>query len=221
MLITDEVCQGRLQFLDSTLQRVIERFEDEFPDTRLPSGSVPAKTVAPRADSQHSSQGESLDQSNLSDSMLMDNPVLGQSADADTAVDDDDANQYAVRLSRTNSNTSLQSRALTSEEGRVHRFGQHVRRDILGSELESSGGTIVQSPADEMRFMALREKLERLRGDEIRSRIETVGPDKALEELGSSVEELLVLQRQDPEAFESFKESQIAAQINAGIRNQG
>jgi hypothetical protein len=71
-----------------------------------------------------------------------------------------------------------------------------------------------------MRLMALREKLERLRGDEIRSRIETVGPDKALEELGASIEELLMLQKQDPEAFESFKESQIAAQINAGIRNQ-
>jgi len=195
---------------------MIERFEDEFPDTRLPSGRVPAKTATPEASSR---QGESPDQPNLNDSTLVDNPAFDHGAATETTVYDDDANQYAVKLSRTNSNTSLHSRALTSEEGRVHRFGQHLQRDILGSELDSHGRAIARSP-DGIRLVALREKLERLSSSEIRSRIETVGPDKALEELGASVEELLMLQKQDPEAFESFKEGQIAAEINAGMRNQ-
>jgi hypothetical protein len=42
--------------------------------------------------------------------------------------------------------------------------------------------------------------------------------EQAFEKLGSTVDELWAAQRQDAEAFEKFKQSQIAAQINSGLR---
>ena len=67
-------------------------------------------------------------------------------------------------------------------------------------------------------FAALREKLDRLHDEQTRSHFESVGADKAFQELGSTVEELWAIQRQDSEAYERFKQSQIAAQINSGRR---
>ncbi|KAL2364907.1 hypothetical protein RJZ56_002169 [Blastomyces dermatitidis] len=213
----------RLQFLDVTLQRMIQRFEDEFPDTRLSTDSDARDTLPQRTPSQ-SSAGESAERSKLDDSANLDAIQLSQSPDQDqypdAAIDDEDGDRYAIRLSRTSSNTSLHSKALTSEEGRVHRFQQHVRRDILSTDLEAEPDTPSQGP-DETQIHALREKLERLRSSEMQSRIELVGPDKALEELGANMEELLALRERDPESFESFKASQIAAQINAGLVGEG
>lgn len=215
------MCVGRLQFLDGTLQRMIERFERQFPETRLGSESDPIKANHRQKDSLYTSIEEAFARSStINDSTSPEESTLGQSPEPDATLDDEEFDPFAVRLSRRGSNTSLHSRALTSEEGEVHRFTQHLRRDILDSELENS---IEDSPQihDNNHLSVLREKLERLRGTDMQSRIETVGVDKALEELGSSAEELLLLQKQDPEAFARFKESQIAAQINAGLRKPG
>lgn len=107
---------------------------------------------------------------------------------------------------------------MTSEEGRVHRLGQNLRRDFLNPSLDPSADDISGSPFDDSHIALLQEKLERLRAEEIRSRIESVDPDKALEELDSTVEELWMIRKEDSEAFQKFKESQIAAQINGGLR---
>ncbi|KKZ66793.1 hypothetical protein EMCG_07531 [[Emmonsia] crescens] len=223
----NEMNYRRLQFLDFTLQRMIQRFEDEFPDTRLSTELDPTKITLPQRTSSHSSAGDSVEQSKMDDSAILDAPRLSQSPDQDqdpdpdTAIDDEDIDHYAIRLSRTSSNTSLYSRALTSEEGRVHRFQQHLRRDILSStDLEAEVDAPSQGP-DEAQINALREKLDRLQSSEMQSRIELVGPDKALEELGANMEELLALREQDPESFEIFKASQIAAQINSGLVGEG
>ncbi|EDN04783.1 predicted protein [Histoplasma mississippiense (nom. inval.)] len=214
----------RLQFLDFTLQRVIQRFEDEFPDTRLSAQLDPIRSSLPQRTPSHSSVGDYGEQSKLDHSAILAPTNLSQSPDndqyPDTAIDDEEADRYSIRLSRTSSNTSLHSKALTSEEGRVHRFQQHIRRDIICTDLEVEADNPSQGP-DEARINALREKLERLRSSEMRSRIELVGPDKALEELGANIEELLALREQDPESFETFKASQIAAQINAGLVGMG
>lgn len=168
--------------------------------------------------------GDYGEQSKLDHSAILAPTNLSQSPDndqyPDTAIDDEEADRYSIRLSRTSSNTSLHSKALTSEEGRVHRFQQHISRDIICTDLEVEADNPSQGP-DEARINALRKKLERLRSSEMRSRIELVGPDKALEELGANIEELLALREQDPESFETFKASQIAAQINAGLVGTG
>ncbi|KAL5002526.1 hypothetical protein BDV10DRAFT_156857 [Aspergillus recurvatus] len=197
----------RLQFLDSTLQKMIQRFEDEYPETRI----VPQ----PLKLNQDTSSQNSGDDSYLATS-IGNLQSAGVAADIENAVDDDEGDQYAVRLSRASSITSLYSRAMTSEEGHVHRLGQNIRRDFLpldqAEEAESS------EIMDESQLAALREKLDRLHEEQTRSHFESVGADKAFQELGSTVEELWAIQRQDSEAYERFRQSQIAAQINSGRR---
>ncbi|KAJ9315924.1 hypothetical protein DTO271D3_3902 [Paecilomyces variotii] len=197
----------RLQFLDYTLQKMIQRFEYEYPETRV---AAPPPPPAPREDTSSQHSDEINDQGISGGS-----PPSGTNFDDETAIDDEDTEHYVMGISRSSSNTSLHSRALTSEEGHIHRLGQSIRRDFLK---DYPAANLSSSPLDDSHIASLREKLERLRGEQIRSRVESVGPDKALEELGCTMEELWLIQKQDAEAFQKFKESQIAAQINAGMR---
>ncbi|KAK4944522.1 Microtubules assembly and stabilization protein, partial [Elasticomyces elasticus] len=49
----------------------------------------------------------------------------------DSDVEGGEDNELRSRVHRSNSDVSLAGRALALEEGRVHRLGQKVRRDIL------------------------------------------------------------------------------------------
>lgn len=197
---------GRLQFLDMTLHRMIQRFEEQYPETRVVSQAAPSTTQ--ESSSQHSGDDGTGSASAIGQ------PIV-TNVDGDTAIDDEDTDQYAVRLSRSSSVTSLHSRAMTSEEGHVHRLGQNLRRDFLNPSLDQTD----DGPTpDDSHIAALREKLDRLHDEQARSEFESVDPDKTFEELGSTVDDLWTTQRQDTEAFERFKLSQIAAQINSGKR---
>ncbi|KAL4895921.1 hypothetical protein BDV59DRAFT_173435 [Aspergillus ambiguus] len=199
----------RLQFLDITLQRMIQRFEDEYPETRV--ALPPVKT-----NQETSSQNSGEDDANGAPAYGT-TLVMGQPGD-EVAIDDEDTDQYALRLSRASSITSLHSRAMTSEEGHVHRLGQNLRRDFLNPSMDPTEDDDSSLSFDDSHVTALREKLDRLHEEQTRSHFESVGADKAFEELGSTVEELWAIQRQDSEAFERFRQSQIAAQINSGKR---
>ncbi|KAK2861346.1 hypothetical protein FQN49_004297 [Arthroderma sp. PD_2] len=214
----------RLHFLDMTLQRMIQRFEDEFPDTRIPDETSTTR-----------SSEESPNLSTVNDSSILEPPE--SSVNTNTAADDDEIDRYAVRLSRTSSNTSLHSRALTSEEGTVHRLSHHFNHTLLhhhdsdkdkstDQDQESPEKPISQSPPDAVQVQALREKLERLRGldgQEMHAPADTEGSSSSshpiLQDGASNLEELLALQKQDPEAFAELKESHIVALINAGLRS--
>ncbi|KAL4880871.1 hypothetical protein BJY04DRAFT_67607 [Aspergillus karnatakaensis] len=198
----------RLQFLDFTLQKMIQRFEDEYPETRI----IPP----PVKPNQETSSQNSGDDCYLASS-FGNVQSAGITGDHEHAIDDDDADHYDLRLSRASSVTSLHSRAMTSEEGHVHRLGQNIRRDFL-NPLDQNDEGDSQEIVDESHIAALRERLDRLHVEQTRSRFDSVGADKAFHELGSTVEELWAIQRQDSEAFEKFKQSQIAAQINSGRR---
>ncbi|KAF3482544.1 cell wall biogenesis protein Mhp1 [Arthroderma uncinatum] len=215
----------RLYFLDMTLQRMIQRFEDEFPDTRIPDETSTTR-----------SSDESPNRSNINDSAILE--PQDSSANPNTG-DDDEVDRYAVRLSRASSNTSLHSRALTSEEGTVHRLSHHLNHTLLhrhdkdkdkdknqDQDQQSPEKPISQSPPDAVQVQALREKLERLRGlegQETHAHTDTEGRPSSshsiLQEGTSNLEELLALQKQDPEAFAELKESHIVALINAGLRS--
>lgn len=110
--------------------------------------------------------------------------------------------------------TSLHARAMTSEEGHVHRLGQNLRRDILNPPEGQGDG----DQNDDAHLAALREKLERLHEQQSSSPFDSAEAEQAFEKLGSTVDELWAAQRQDVEGFERFKQSQIAAQINSGLR---
>ena len=199
---------GRLQFLDSTLERIIERFEDEYPETRAEA----------KKDGDLNVDHTKLDQS---DSQLLAECIKAQDrlgdviSNEDRVSVEDDEHPYAVRLSRRSSNTSLKTRALTSEEGRMHRFGQQFRREILKPEgLDYAHGTD-ETSVDPPHLALLRAKLGEMRSEDIRQRVIDLGYEKAIEEIGASAEELAQLEKEDPEGFQKLKEAQIAAAANS------
>ncbi|KAJ5158324.1 Leucine-rich repeat ribonuclease inhibitor subtype [Penicillium coprophilum] len=199
----------RLQFLDMTLHRMIQRFEDEYPETRIIPQLPPALPV-PDTISQHSGDDDGTGSiaagGNLNSSQL-----------DETGGDEEDTDQYAVRHSRTSSMTSLHSRAMTSQEGHIHRIGQNLRRDFLKPSLAPDDEDFDYDD-DNSHIAALRQKLDLLHDEQSLSQFDDFDADMAFNHLGTTVDELYDSQQRDAEGFERFKQSQIAAQINSGIR---
>ncbi|KOC11710.1 cell wall biogenesis protein [Aspergillus flavus AF70] len=203
----NDINYRRLQFLDFTLHRMIQRFEDEYPETRI----IPQPVFATAPDSSSQNSGDDV----TGGATFGTQPITDQGDEC--AIDDEDADQYALGISRASSMTSLHSRAMTSEEGHVHRLGQNLRRDFLNPSFNQGDGDSSLT-LDDAHIAALREKLERLQGEQEHSHFDGVGADKTFEQLGTTVEELWAAHKQDAETFEKFKQSQIAAQINSGMR---
>ncbi|KOS45430.1 hypothetical protein ACN38_g3647 [Penicillium nordicum] len=201
----------RLQFLDMTLHRMIQRFEDEYPETRIIPQLPPAIPV-PDTISQHSGDDDGSGSIGASGN-------LNSSHLEEIGGDEEDTDQYAVRLSRTGSMTSLHSRAMTSQEGHIHRIGQNLRRDFLKPSLvPGDGDEDFEYEDDNSHIVALRQKLDLLHEEQSLSQFDDFDADMAYNHLGTTVDELYAAQQQDAEGFERFKQSQIAAQINSGIR---
>jgi len=197
---------------------MIHRFEDEYPETKV--ANMP--TTEP-SQLELKTMGASLaDASVLSASAdsnkLSHVPSTEDYLDADEPLSylnkENTDPHYADKLSRTASNTSLAARAyMTEEEGRVHRMGQGLRREFLKEN--NSNGTLDQNEAARMRL--IRERLERLDGEELKERCLRDGLPKVLEEMGTNARELAVFEREDPDGFAVFRESQEMALVNARL----
>jgi hypothetical protein len=204
----DEMAYRRLMFLDQTLQSMIQRFEEEYPDSRIaPNGAV-AEPTASMASSFQSTLASSF--------------ATGERAElSNPAGDVDDGEDDAVKppMSRHNSDASLASRALTLEEGRLHRLGQHLRREIVDSTPTTLtpplDGASPPPTAGQQRLEILKERLESTPGSELGPLVEKIGWKAVLEKVGANLEDLRTLQEQDPEGWEQFKDSQLAARMNA------
>lgn len=190
-------------YLDQTLERTIKRFEDEYPESR-PKQSPSMLSY----DSQTSSYVDpSLSQ--ISRLTSLEEPT------------DSQPTQEEVRLSRNPSNTSL-ARALAQEEGRMHRFGQGMRREVLrpiGTD-DALHGTSVNDAPESPHLAALRRKLDAFSGEAIREEVEKKGIDRVIKELGINAQELASLERDDPDGFKKLKDAQIAAAMNTRLVNQ-
>lgn len=185
---------------------MIQRFEDEYPETRLqvsdttsthssvPSSSPPISTV----------------------------PTLDNSITDITNPESDDDEPRTLR-SRHNSDVSLASRHMSLEEGRLHRFGHRVRTGLLNPSRPSSShddsqqallsGTMDDHGLPE-HLRSLREYFSNYSGEEMRHMIEGKGWEQAFYSVVENAEELKNLERDDPVAFKTFRESQIAALKN-------
>jgi hypothetical protein len=183
---------------------MIRRFETEFPETRLPSAAPPVPEVP---DDAHASHPQSLELSRTPDT----EPVI-------EAIVSDDEDGLRPMLSRHNSDVSLASKALSEEEGRMHRLGQRFRRDILKPEGEGDEhGTTGQGDTP-LHLVHLKGMIEGLGGEELKNRIENEGQDALLQNIDNTSSELRKqLIDQDPEAWEIFRDSQEAAERNARI----
>lgn len=197
----DEMAYRRLAFLDQTLLNMIQRFEEEYPETRLAPPSPHAASTTSSTDA------PTIPSIKTSD-------IVNKSDDEDEFDED-----YPFRpaISRHNSDVSLASRALAIEEGHLHRLGQRLRREVVDSP---SNATALEdetswSKEDEVaRLKALQEKMEGISGPELKSLVEHDGWDSALRKVGANMIDLRILQEQDPKAWEDFKESQMKARMN-------
>jgi hypothetical protein len=200
------ITSERLLFLDQTLEGMIKRFEDEFPETRLPSSvaSPPLPGMGP------ASPAESLELNGGAESHISDTePALAE------AIASDDEDGLRPVLSRHNSDVSLASRALSQEEGRMHRFGQQFRRDMINPDIEHSPAGTPGSQDQPMHMKLLRAMVEGTSGEEIKNRILNEGEESIIRELSNEASELRqVLKEQDPEGWVKFVESQEAAMRN-------
>ena len=176
---------------------MIQRFEDEYPETRLPKPITMTPSPAsldPRTPSQ-ATETDTI-------SSYPTSPDL-----------DDDLSAPLIRpssLSHRSSSPSLASRQ-AQEEGRMHRFGQRVKRDILRPESEdyAHGTTGTEVEADHLKD--LRRRLESLGGSEIKDKVESMGPEAVYEALGATAEELAAMKTSDPEGWTKVKEVRGAA----------
>ncbi|KAF2851782.1 RNI-like protein [Plenodomus tracheiphilus IPT5] len=206
----NDLSYRRLLFLDQTLEGMIQRFEDEYPETRLqrsdtasshssvPSTSPPASSV----------------------------PTLGSSI-ADFNNPESDEDEPMTIRSRHNSDVSLASRHMSLEEGRLHRFGHRVRTGLLNpsrptSSHDDSHPALLSGTMDDhglpAHLLSLREYFSNYSGEEMRHMIEGKGWEQAFDSVVENAEELKALEKKDPAAFKVFRESQIAALKN---RNPG
>lgn len=193
----------RLLFLDQTLQGMIQRFEDEYPETRVqPSDAASTNSSVPSTSPPASAV-----------------PTLDNSVTDITNAESDDDEPRVLR-SRHNSDVSLASRNMSLEEGRLHRFGHRVRTGLLNPSRPSSShedsfrtGTMDDHGLPE-HLRSLREHFSNYSGDEMRHMIEGAGWEKAFDSVVENAEELKNLEKEDPAGFKQFRESQIAALKN-------
>jgi hypothetical protein len=204
----DDLAYRRLVLLDETVQSMIQRFESEYPETRL---ALPHQA----------SEASSLtDQSTvLASSINTQGTDLGTNA----SDEEDEGEDGSVRptVQRHNSDVSLASRALSIEEGRLHRIGHHMRREVIDSPRSTSGGADWapwrkedQAQEENARLDNLRERIESASGVELKKVVDTEGWDGLLQRVGGTYEDLRRLQEQDPEAWEAFKDAQEKARLN-------
>ena len=189
---------------------MIQRFEDEYPECRVEPPKSPTATDETLSDA-GSLPSPFANPFDPSEEDLNSASIVGDT----TIANEDKDRPVRVSISRHNSDVSLASRHLSQEEGRMHRFGQKVRRDILKPQTQDYAHGRTGEEVEAVHLQRLREKLEALDGHEIKDKVDQMGPDAVLKELGATADELLLLEKQDPEAFEKFKESQLTAQRNS------
>lgn len=156
----DEMAYRRLSFLDQTLQSMISRFEEEYPETRV----VPASPRAP-----------SVTSSNEPAPLSLNTQEPAKISDDEDELDDDER-AFRPAVSRRNSDVSLASRALGLEEGHLHRLGQRMRREVVDSPIADAPQMPFSARDEEAaRMKTLQEKLESISGPELKSLVEHDG----------------------------------------------
>lgn len=196
----DELAYRRLNFLDETLQSMIQRFEEEYPETRLVAPSPAPASLRPAGTEQATPLS-----------------VNTRGVETTNKSDDEDEFDEGVRpaFSRHNSDVSLASRALSMEEGHLHKLGQRMRRSVVDSpaaaveEDHSPWGA-----KEEVRMKVLKDKIEGFTGPELKIMVEHDGWDHVLGQIGANMNDLRKLQEEDPDAWAQFVDSQLKARMN-------
>ncbi|KAK4121296.1 RNI-like protein [Parathielavia appendiculata] len=214
----------RLMFLSNTLNGIIKRFEEEFPETRLFVSADSAIDI-PDQDVNNDNDDDEIP----SISNLTCDPTAEAAAAADSISDDNEDPPTAIRspsLSRSNSLLSLSSKALAHEEGRILRAGHTFRAGVLADPdpdpnldwseryaLLTSGVEMVGADPNHARL--LHDLLEELGDEALNEEVKRKG---VVEVFKQRKEEIVGLLREaDPGAWDRFVESQEMARKNVSV----
>ncbi|KAI4861543.1 RNI-like protein [Hypoxylon rubiginosum] len=190
----------RLVFLDQTIEGIIKRFEDEFPETRELEAIVP--DTPPAAEPELSASISSLE---------ADAGLLSDTEDIETEV------RSPASRSRSNSIISHTSKALAEEEGRALRVGHRFRRGLIKQEHFDllTGSEEIRNDPDHIKLIVglmdeLFEKDEPVQKD-----IKELGPVCAFQKHREEI--VKRLRDEDPAYWESFVEAQEKARANVQV----
>ncbi|KAK3326474.1 hypothetical protein B0H66DRAFT_600594 [Apodospora peruviana] len=193
----------RLIFLDNTLEGIIKRFEDEFPDTR---------------ESVDSAVGFSSSNSDEEDAVEK-QLTLSPSAEADFMVEDDQESAgLEIRtpsLVRSDSTLSLSSKALANEEGRVLRAGHKFRAGIVKPAHYPLLSGVELVGADPRHVRLLHELLDDIGDESLIQDAKEKGVVRVFQERKEDI--LKLLKEADPIYWDRFVESQEMARANVAL----
>lgn len=192
-------------FLDQTIEGIINRFEDEFPDTRQSNDtneltSDPGSTAPEPNASPELHEGDAF--------------ALSDTEDVETEL-------HPPIRSRSSSIISHTSRAFSEEEGRALRVGHKFRRSFMSQtefNVLNSDEEISKNPHHVKLVTSLMEDLME-DYDEIRKKVEEKGIVKVFEEDRNNIWKLL--RDKDPAYWNVFLESQEKARANIKVEPNG
>ena len=196
----------RLLFLQKTLDGIIRRFEDEFPETKEEADS--AVSISPP-----DSQLEKTPTRNSVSSAEIEPEHVAAGSDADEELELD----TRPGLPRTSSNISVSSQALNREEGRALRTGHKFRSKWMTSEqyqLLSSAG-LEGLEKDPHQVMVFNDLVDDLNDEEINRLRNEKGVVRVFQEHRQMVVD--ACRKADPEYWAKFVESQEKAKANVKI----
>ena len=190
----DEQNLRKLMFLDDTLKGIIKRFEDEFPDTReVPVAEPsPAPTLTARMEE-------------------LTTTMSAEDAGAASDGEDDSKIHPSKPLSRS---SSILSKLLAEEEGRIHRVGHRFRSSFFTQENIDLLTSIDDIGSDPKHAHVLTSIADELGGD-IQELVKEKGPVRAFKEDRETI--LRCMKATDPAQFDKFVESQQKARANINI----
>ena len=214
----------RLMFLHNTLNGIIKRFEDEFPDTRIsPTGGDCAIEIPDSYDDDDQDQdldleeAESPNATTTQDSSDLTNPYF-----ADTDPDPDAATAITKPLSRSNSQLSLSSKALAHEEARVLRAGHKFRVGVVRTDPDNMPAYaalltlgVEMVGADPNHARMLHELLDELGDEDMKRAVAARGVVPVFKERKEEI--LTRLRAADPAHWDRFVESQVMARANVNV----
>ncbi|KAI5927447.1 hypothetical protein F4810DRAFT_366926 [Camillea tinctor] len=197
---------NRLLFLDQTIQGIIKRFEDEFPDVRQTLSSTataPDHKPLPATEVETSASAHDADPVFISD------------------TEDFETDVRSPSRSRSNSLISHTSRAFAVEEARVLRAGHKFRRSFMTPEQFNILNSIEELGDDPSHVRMITQLMDDLAEDDeqIKKIIEEKGQIKAFEGDKESIWKRL--RDKDPQYWDRFLESQEKARANIQVGTNG
>ncbi|KAH7149682.1 hypothetical protein B0J13DRAFT_621510 [Dactylonectria estremocensis] len=191
----DEQNLRKLMFLDDTLQGIIKRFEDEYPDTREPIHATPMPAVVQRAE----------------ELPAVVPPVEDPSM---TLSDNEDESELNVAKPLSRSNSMMLSKTLGEEEGRILRAGHRFRVGFFKQEQIEMLKGIDDIGSDPKHVHMLTELAEDI-GGELLEKVKEKGPVRAFKEHRDIA--LRNMEESDPEHWDRFVEAQHKARANITV----